>query len=129
MLGKIAGFAVVAAILGILLFWVLTIPSAVPASALPPRSPDLGNGKVMYFAGGCASCHAVPGQEDKTRLGGGLALKSPFGTFYAPNISPDPKNGIGGVYLTQVLPFADTKSLPLYYEFETAVYQSLRAGG
>jgi mono/diheme cytochrome c family protein len=25
-----------------------------------------------------------------------LALKSPFGTFYAPNISPDPKDGIGG---------------------------------
>lgn len=37
----------------------------------------------------------------------------------------DPKNGIGGVYLTQVLPFADKKSLPLYYDFEKAVYQSL----
>ena len=36
----------------------------------------------------------------------------------------DPKNGIGGVYLTQVLPFADRKSLSLYYEFETAVYRS-----
>ena len=37
----------------------------------------------------------------------------------------DPKNGIGGAYLTQVLPFADKKSLPLYYAFEKAVYQSL----
>lgn len=37
----------------------------------------------------------------------------------------DPKNGIGGVYLTQVLPFADKKSLPLYYDFEKTVYQSL----
>jgi CubicO group peptidase (beta-lactamase class C family) len=36
----------------------------------------------------------------------------------------DPKNGIGGAYLTQVLPFADKKSLPLYYAFEKAVYQS-----
>ena len=36
-----------------------------------------------------------PGQEDKTRLGGGLGLKSPFGTFYVPNISPDPNDGIG----------------------------------
>jgi methyl acetate hydrolase len=34
----------------------------------------------------------------------------------------DPKTGIGGVYLTQVLPFADKKSLPLYYAFETAFY-------
>ena len=29
-------------------------------------------------------------------LGGGLALPSPFGTFYAPNISPHKQNGIGG---------------------------------
>jgi mono/diheme cytochrome c family protein len=28
-------------------------------------------------------------------LGGGLAIPSPFGTFYAPNISPDMKDGIG----------------------------------
>jgi methyl acetate hydrolase len=34
----------------------------------------------------------------------------------------DPLTGIGGVYLTQVLPFADTKSLALYYAFETAMY-------
>lgn len=34
----------------------------------------------------------------------------------------DPTNGIGGVYLTQILPFADKKSLPLYYAFESAFY-------
>jgi methyl acetate hydrolase len=34
----------------------------------------------------------------------------------------DPSTGIGGVYLTQVLPFADKKALPLYYAFETAFY-------
>jgi CubicO group peptidase (beta-lactamase class C family) len=34
----------------------------------------------------------------------------------------DPITGIGGVYLSQVLPFADKKSLPLYYAFETAMY-------
>jgi len=28
-------------------------------------------------------------------LGGGLAIPSPFGTFYAPNISPHKQNGIG----------------------------------
>jgi mono/diheme cytochrome c family protein len=37
-----------------------------------------------------------PKKVDHTRLGGGLALGSPFGTFYAPNISPDAKDGIGG---------------------------------
>lgn len=37
----------------------------------------------------------------------------------------DLRNRIGGVYLTQVLPFADKKSLPLYFDFESAVYRSL----
>ena len=37
----------------------------------------------------------------------------------------DPKNGIGGVYATQIIPFADTKSLPLAESFESLVYQNL----
>ena len=76
--------------------WFVTIPATVPAKALTPHTPNLENGRTMFYAGGCASCHATPGQEDRTRLGGGMALKSPFGTFHAPNISPDPKDGIGG---------------------------------
>ena len=77
-------------------FLFLTLPETVPASALKPHTPNLTNGKEMFYAGGCSSCHAVPKQEDKTKLGGGLALGSPFGTFYVPNISSDPKDGIGG---------------------------------
>jgi methyl acetate hydrolase len=37
----------------------------------------------------------------------------------------DRKKGVGGVYLTQVLPFVDEKALPLFYAFEKSVYQSL----
>lgn len=37
----------------------------------------------------------------------------------------DPASGIGGVFLTQILPFADVKALPLFFEFEQAVYQNL----
>jgi mono/diheme cytochrome c family protein len=73
----------------------LTFPAEVPASTLPHYVASPDNGRVMFYAGGCSGCHAVPGQEDKTKLGGGLALKSPFGTFYVPNISPDPNDGIG----------------------------------
>jgi mono/diheme cytochrome c family protein len=83
-------------VLGVVVFWFATMPRAVPASALAPHTPDLANGKEIFYAGGCTSCHAVPKQDDKTRLGGGLALHSPFGTFYVPNISSDPKDGIGG---------------------------------
>ena len=96
MLRKLVFAAVAAAVVALAAFWFLTIPETVPASALGPHTPDLANGKVMFAAGGCSSCHAVPKQEDKTRLGGGLALGSPFGTFYVPNISPDKTDGIGG---------------------------------
>ncbi len=37
----------------------------------------------------------------------------------------DPARGIAGAYATQILPFVDEKSLPLFFEFETAVYDSL----
>jgi CubicO group peptidase (beta-lactamase class C family) len=37
----------------------------------------------------------------------------------------DRTRGVGGVYLTQILPFADSRSLPLYLEFEKTVYQAL----
>ena len=37
----------------------------------------------------------------------------------------DPSRNVGGVYLTQILPFADVKSLPLFLDFEAAVYRSL----
>ncbi len=95
MLRKFLLLVVAAAVAGLGLFWVLTIPGTVPASALAPHTANLDNGKTMFFAAGCTSCHATPKQDDKTRLGGGLGLKSPFGTFYAPNISPDKTDGIG----------------------------------
>ena len=38
----------------------------------------------------------------------------------------DPKNGIGGVYISQILPFADVKSCPLYEQFQSAVYAHLQ---
>jgi len=37
----------------------------------------------------------------------------------------DRANGLGGAYLSQVLPFADTASLDVFYEVETAAYASL----
>jgi mono/diheme cytochrome c family protein len=95
MLKKLLVVLVVAALIGLGAFWFLTIPVTVPASALAPHKSDTANGRMMFFAGGCASCHATPDQKDNLRLGGGLPLKSPFGTFHVPNISPDPIDGIG----------------------------------
>jgi mono/diheme cytochrome c family protein len=94
-LGRILPGLVLAGIAGLGFFWWLTIPTVVASSSLPPRTPDLVNGLTTFNAGGCSSCHAVPNQPDRLKLGGGLAITSPFGTFYVPNISPDPNDGIG----------------------------------
>ena len=52
------------------------------------------------------------------RSAGGLAWAGLANTYYW----IDQKKGVGGVYITQILPFADVKSLPLFYAFESAVY-------
>ena len=95
MMRKLVVLAIVGAVIGFGLFWFLTMPSRVEAGSLRAHNPNLDSGRTMFFAGGCASCHAIPKQDDPTRLGGGLGLRSPFGTFYVPNISSDQKDGIG----------------------------------
>jgi methyl acetate hydrolase len=58
-------------------------------------------------------------QAPTGRTAGSLAWAGLANSYYW----IDPKKGIGGVYLTQILPFADEKSLPLFFEFERTVYQ------
>jgi mono/diheme cytochrome c family protein len=95
MLRRIFLVAAMAGAVALGVYWWLTAPPTMSAAAEPAHSPNLANGLTAFNAGGCASCHAVPGQPDRLKLGGGLAIPSPFGTFYAPNISPDPVDGIG----------------------------------
>jgi len=132
MLRKLILLAVAVLVLGIGAFWILTIPATVPANALPPHTPNLTNGREMFFAGGCASCHAVPKQKDHTRLGGGLALRSPFGTFYVPNISPDMKDGIGAWTEAQFVSALTKGTSPEGYHYYPALpytsYQHMRIG-
>ena len=81
MLRKLVMLVVILAVIAAAAFWFITMPASVSADALGSYTPNLDNGKTIFYAGGCASCHATPNQEDKTKLGGGLGLKSPFGTF------------------------------------------------
>jgi mono/diheme cytochrome c family protein len=83
---------------GAAVFWLVTMPRIIAADALPDHRADPTRGRYIFHEAGCGSCHAVPGAkgEDKLLLSGGLALKTPFGIFHAPNISPDPAHGIGG---------------------------------
>jgi mono/diheme cytochrome c family protein len=95
MLRRIILAAVLAGAAAFGVYWWLTAPSVAFAVTDAAYTPNLANGQTTFNAGGCSSCHAVPGQPDRLKLGGGLALTSPFGTFYVPNISSDPTDGIG----------------------------------
>lgn len=78
--------------------WFLSAPTTLPDSAVFAKSGDAEKGRDVFFAGGCASCHAAPKAvgADKLLLTGGREFPSAFGTFYAPNISSDVAFGIGG---------------------------------
>jgi mono/diheme cytochrome c family protein len=130
MLRKLVILAVIAVVVGLGVFWLVTIPATVPASALAPHTPNLDNGKTLFFAGGCSSCHATPNQEDKTNLGGGFGLKSPFGTFYVPNISPDQNDGIGrwseADFVTAMVKGTSPSGEHYYPAFPYTSYQRMR---
>lgn len=58
---------------------------------------SIDNGRQVFWAGGCASCHASmkQGPINTLALGGGRTLQTSFGVFHMPNISPDADTGIG----------------------------------
>lgn len=89
---------VVLGALGLGLFWWITAPVMRDPATYAALTPDKANGEQVFWASGCASCHAAPGAAGAARLvlSGGQRLASPFGDFLAPNISPDPQAGIGG---------------------------------
>ncbi|HEX7053936.1 MAG TPA: cytochrome c [Burkholderiales bacterium] len=55
---------------------------------------DAKRGEYLAKAGGCIGCH-TEAREGATPFAGGRAIKTPFGTFYGPNITPHPQAGIG----------------------------------
>ena len=96
---RIAGLLLVAALFAA---WWFTRPQVVRSGDLPDHTPDPVAGERIFWAGGCASCHATPVNgkrargENKLLLGGGEELDTPYGVFRVPNISPHPDDGIGG---------------------------------
>src|SRR6202161_1913036 len=70
-------------------------PGISPAPA--QRQPDVTHGKYIATLGDCAACHTKPGGKS---LAGGLPLKTPLGTIFTTNITPDRDTGIGNYNLT-----------------------------
>lgn len=94
---RIFSFLVAAGAIGGLFAWWLTAAAHVDPDFLAGIEADPERGAVVFAASGCASCHSAPDatSENRLTLAGGRAFVSPFGTFFAPNISPDPEHGIG----------------------------------
>ncbi|PPB81256.1 mono/diheme cytochrome c family protein [Albidovulum inexpectatum] len=77
--------------------WILLAPQPLSQDAMAGLTGDPVRGEQVFWAAGCAGCHAdfdAKGDE-KLILRGGQRFASPFGTFVAPNISPHPQAGIG----------------------------------
>jgi len=67
---------------------------AVAVSGSAAAQGDPKRGEYLAKAGGCLACHTEE-KKDAIRYAGGRELKTPFGTFYGPNITPHPQAGIG----------------------------------
>jgi mono/diheme cytochrome c family protein len=55
---------------------------------------DAKRGEYLSKAAGCLGCHTED-QPKAQPYAGGRELKTPFGTFFGPNITPHPQAGIG----------------------------------
>lgn len=74
---------------------VLCAALAAPAVSVAQEGDRVSRGAYLMKAGGCTTCHTDE-KGGGAPLAGGRALKTPFGTFFSPNITPDPETGIGG---------------------------------
>ena len=119
-------------VLGVPIAFGLTRAERIDTGQFSSYSPNIENGRTMFFAGGCASCHATPSQEDKARLGGGLSLPTQFGTFRVPNISPHALDGIGNwneaQFASAMLKGTSPKGEHYYPAFPYASYQRMSLG-
>jgi mono/diheme cytochrome c family protein len=88
---------VIAAALAAALVIAIHVPDPGISPALAQRQPDVDHGKYIYTLADCAACHTKPGGAT---LAGGLALKTPLGTIYTTNITPDRDTGIGAYSFT-----------------------------
>jgi mono/diheme cytochrome c family protein len=96
MLKRIVVGLVGVALLGLLGFFALAWRPAI-APIDPPAKGSfpaklIAKGEVLAGAGYCAVCHTRQGGQP---LAGGYGLRTPFGTIYSTNITPDPETGMG----------------------------------
>jgi mono/diheme cytochrome c family protein len=75
--------------------WALSAPERISAAAIPAHRPDLANGRRLYHAGSCGTCHAAADTAKTDLPIGGAPFPTPVGIFYPGNLTPDRETGIG----------------------------------
>lgn len=94
---KLIGILGLLGLVGASAGWILSAPDRVPEALFAGLNGDVQRGAVVFAAAGCRGCHVSKKDKDSDPpvLSGGYHIKSPFGTFISPNISPSPA-GIAG---------------------------------
>ncbi|HZN22935.1 MAG TPA: cytochrome c [Burkholderiales bacterium] len=72
--------------------WRTEIAPVEPAPRTAFDAALVARGASLAAIGDCTACHTPPGGK---AYAGGYPLKTPFGTIYGTNITPDPETGIG----------------------------------
>ncbi|MCX7299026.1 MAG: cytochrome c [Rhodobacterales bacterium] len=127
-MGRLLRWLVVIALVGAGVGWFLTRPETIPESTIAGLVGDPVHGRDVFNAAGCASCHSVPGVpvSNPPVLAGGRKFTTAFGTFVAPNITPDGENGIGDwtdiQIVTAIMRGVDDEGQHLYPAFPYDTY-------
>ncbi|MGE8312323.1 MAG: c-type cytochrome, partial [Pseudomonas protegens] len=82
-------------LLGAALLCVPLLHASEPTPAAAASTPDselIQRGQYVAQLGDCIACHTAKGGAT---MAGGLELKTPMGTIYSSNITPDKDTGIG----------------------------------
>lgn len=90
---------------------------------------DVEKGAYVAHMAGCLACHTNH-KEEGAPFSGGAALKTVFGTFFGPNITPDPVHGIGGWsrddFATALRQGVSPEGRPYYPAFPYTYYTKMR---
>ena len=92
---KIVTLSVLSLFSVIVLLWLFYPPTINVSDEVSNSDEEIEKGKYLVTAGGCMSCHRGQTELTSETLAGGLGIDTEFGTFYAPNITPDTLTGIG----------------------------------
>ena len=98
------------------------IRAGILKTAIPERSNDVDFFPGMPCKWGLGYM-ITPQPGPNGRSAGSVTWAGVYNTYYW----LDPQKRIAGVFMTQILPFADHKAVALYGEFESGIYGGLKA--